>query len=414
MPREITWGTPSRSGRYLPLRKRGDLLLLALLAGGLVAGVLLAAQATGARAAISPGPISSGHGPLAESCDACHARGGVAGARCARCHDPAGSERLAHAAHVAVSRPGPAAPAEPSCDRCHGEHRGRDARLSDVPSSECAQCHFRSFAAHPQFAVVREKRGEHPGLRFDHSSHIALIAEAKGGGGSAICTRCHEPSAQSRDFAPLSFERHCGGCHEGFEHRDPRILTGWHALRRQLDPQGFLAERAALRERKASLEDRLARIGRPRDGGDPPPSVLTLEARKQLEQSIEETDARLKLVCGDAPEAARAPLSEAARAQARLALDRLSEPCRSCHPPMAEGAFAPVRAARSVLHGAAFHHAPHLVFSDCARCHASVAQSREADELHLEGVETCKGCHGAAGVADECRSCHRYHPRASW
>jgi hypothetical protein len=73
-----------------------------------------------------------------------------------------------------------------------------------------------------------------------------------------------------------------------------------------------------------------------------------------------------------------------------------------------------VWAARSVLRGAAFHHAPHLLFSECARCHASVAQSRDADELHLEGIETCRGCHGAAGVRDDCQGCHRYHPQVGF
>jgi hypothetical protein len=75
----------------------------------------------------------------------------------------------------------------------------------------------------------------------------------------------------------------------------------------------------------------------------------------------------------------------------------------------------PVRAARHVLTGAAFVHAPHLLYADCARCHASVAQSSAAEELHLEGIQTCRGCHGGSeGVREDCQNCHRYHPKAAW
>jgi hypothetical protein len=67
-----------------------------------------------------------------------------------------------------------------------------------------------------------------------------------------------------------------------------------------------------------------------------------------------------------------------------------------------------------VLKGAAFVHAPHLLYADCARCHAAIARSKTADELHLEGIGTCRGCHAVEGVREDCQNCHRYHPKAAW
>lgn len=448
--REITWGTPRRSGRYQALR-RGRLFPLALLLALLVAGGFFAAQAVGARSAFSPGAVSSAHAPMASSCSECHAeRQGVASARCERCHDPAGAKNLGHAAHVFVraektKAAGPVA--ELACDRCHREHEGREAGIAVVSSFECAQCHFRSFAVHPEFDVVRERRGERPGLRFDHSAHIELLVEARGGAGSATCTRCHEPSPENRDFLPVAFEAHCAECHEqdgslgaceGVEaahvsrpengdftlergritktrlrHRDPWIVSNWHALRRRLDPAGYAAERDAPQARLTQLQQRLSRIGQAAPGSQPPPAVLTLGARKQLERAIAETEAGLRVLSGDA-KGEPAPLSPAERRAAQAALDALTAPCRSCHAPDEAGAFVPVRAAQHVLRDAAFVHAPHLLYADCARCHAAIAQSKTAEALHLEGIGTCRGCHGAAGVREDCQSCHRYHPKAAW
>ena len=448
--REVTWGTPRRSRRYQALRRNG-LLLLALLLGGLVAGLFFAAQGVGARSALSPGSISSAHAPMAGSCAECHADGvGVASARCQRCHDPAGAGNLSHAAHVAVATgAAEGAAKEIPCDGCHREHAGRDARVADVSSSECAQCHFRSFSAHPEFVAIRERRGERPGLRFDHAAHLEMLVETKGRGRSAACTRCHVPSPENRDFLPLAFETHCAECHEqdgwlgtveaveaGFvsappagdatlergrvlrvrvRHRDPWVVSNWHALRRRVDAAGYQREARVLRARLERLQKRLASVGQAAPGSQPPPAVLTLGARSQLERAIAEAEGRLRVLSG-APDASEAPpLAPAAERAAAAALEAVSAPCRACHVPDSAGAFAPVRAARHVLTSAAFVHAPHVMYADCARCHAGVAQSESADELHLEGIQTCRGCHGGAeGVREDCQNCHRYHPKAAW
>ena len=409
MAREVTWGTPSKSRGYVMPASRARLLLIAAAAGALIAGGLLAAHAVGARSAVSPGLVSSGHAPIGERCSECHSeRQGVESGRCQRCHDPAGALNLTHTAHVfAGSSGGENTPlGDVSCDRCHREHQGRAARPARVGRFECAQCHFASFAAHPEFRVVRERRGEASGIRFDHAQHLAAI-----GTGAASCTECHEPPAAGRDFAPISFDRHCAGCHElsGVVHKDPKVLAAWHAARRLFDPGGFAAERGGLLTRRTRLETRLARIGQSSTGAAAPPPALTLGARKQLEAALDDLKGQIQLVTGT-DEAA--PPTDAARAQ--VALQELNQPCRACHVPDAAGAFVRVKAARRVLGRAEFAHAPHLLYADCATCHPKVALSTLADDLHLEGIASCRSCHGAPGVSDDCQECHRYHPRAAW
>jgi hypothetical protein len=454
--REVTWGTPSRATRYQRPARRGLVAVAALLAA-LLAGSLLAAHAVGARAALEPGALSSAHAPMAGACSECHAeRRGVASARCERCHDAAGARNLGHAAHVLASPSKDEqerAVAELPCDDCHKEHEGRAARAAAVSSFQCAQCHFRSFAVHPEFGVVRERRGERPGLRFDHAAHIEALGETGGARGSASCARCHEPSPENRDFLPVSFARHCAECHaqDGslgackdvdaalvspperpapaaapefvvdkgrigkmrVAHRDAWVLSNWHALRRRVDPEGYAAESAALEARLSRLRGRLARIGQAEPGGQPPPAMQTLGARQQLEGAVAQLAAQLELLAGAKPPP-DAPASAAEARAARAALDALAEPCRSCHVPDAAGAFVPVRAAQRVLQGASFVHAPHLLYAECARCHPAVGQSKAAEELHLEGISTCRTCHAADGVREDCQNCHRYHPKAAW
>lgn len=418
MARDAVWGTPSRSSGYQRPRGTGFLFAAGLAAGGVLSGALLAAQAIGARGALSPGPVSSAHAPMSDRCEECHApRRGVLVSRCERCHDAAGAKNLTLAAHAgaATAATGAAPPAGLSCERCHVEHEGRAARLASVSSFECAQCHFRSFAAHPEFAVLRERGRERPGLRFDHALHLELLVEAGGGGGSAACTRCHEPSVDARDFQPLSFERHCAGCHagEGWRHGDPAVVADWLALWRRLDPAGWAAERGALQARLAGLRERLAHVGQAAPGGQPPPPALTLAARKRLETALETAEARLRLLSTGGALAPSEP-EPAEREALRKALEARVAACSGCHPPEATGGFAPVRAAQRILKGTTFVHAPHLMYSDCARCHATIARSRSAEELHVEEIATCRNCHDGGGVRDDCQGCHRYHPRPSW
>jgi len=230
-----------------------------------------------------------------------------------------------------------------------------------VAETRCVSCHFRRFAAHPEFALLRGRAAESPGLRFPHLRHLEALQKEKGLGGDAACGECHERDASGRDFMALDFDRHCASCHaasvslgavealpeedalppaaiqalgaEGawlartadyeigrgrvgktaLHHRDEWVLFNLRRLRRQLGPEGYGAERAALLARLSSLERRLA-LSAPLAGLSP--EALTARAQS-LDAEMRGLDARLDAL-GKQVEPARSQprLDEAATAAA--------------------------------------------------------------------------------------------------
>jgi len=337
MARKVTWGTPGRTAHYLFPRGKWGFLVPALLLGGGLLALLLLLQTAGVRRPLAPGDVISRHAPIEARCEECHtARSGASDLRCQRCHDPSGAGRLTNGAHVLFgsgdARKAAAAPTL-ACARCHVEHRGRDARLAAVEEVQCAQCHFRSFSVHPEFAVLRARSVEAPGLKFGHDSvepakfagHLAEVAKKKGVRIERTCAECHQRTADQRDFTPVSFDLHCASCHakdgslgtvdpvpqedalpperitalgvratfppEEFQigrgkvgrsavhHKDEWVLFNLRTLRREIDPEGWAAERGALLARLSQLQRRLAQAT--------PLASLDEAALRVRQQSIE-------------------------------------------------------------------------------------------------------------------------------
>jgi hypothetical protein len=315
MPRRVTWGTPFRSMHYFFPRGKWRFLVPSLLAGGVVLLVLFALFAFGWRRPVAPGAVIGAHSGFESRCEECHQpRHGASNLRCQRCHDPSGAGRLTQSAHAYFGSGDPKKAAEQEsldCARCHVEHRGRQAELHAVEQAECASCHFRSFSGHPEFAVLRAKSQEVPGILFTHDRHVKEVIKKRGGSAKDTCTTCHEPQAKapegakSPDIEPIVFPKHCASCHakedsvgvtdpismedvlgpadleaQGlgsfdpgeFEistvrrkinktavmHQDDWVLVNLRKLRREIDPDGWAAERGALLARRNQLERRLA------------------------------------------------------------------------------------------------------------------------------------------------------------
>jgi hypothetical protein len=357
MPRKVTWGTPGRTAHYLFPRGKWGFLIPALVLGGGLLALLLLLQAAGARRPLAPGDVISRHALIETRCEECHTpRVGASDLRCQRCHDPSGAGRLTNGAHVLFgsgdARKAAAAPTL-ACARCHVEHRGRGARLAAVDPVQCAQCHFRSFSGHPEFAVLRAKSAEAPGIKFGHDSaepakfggHLAEVAKKKGMRIERTCAECHQRSADQRDFTPVSFELHCASCHakdgslgtvdpvpqedalppdqiaalgvrgpwlgraDEFQigrgkvgrsvvhHKDEWVLFNLRKLRREIDPEGWAAERGALLARQSQLQRRLAQAT--------PLASLDQAALRARQQSIETElrgiDARIAAQATSAP-----------------------------------------------------------------------------------------------------------------
>jgi hypothetical protein len=293
-------------------------LVPALALGGAVLAGLLVLQAAGVRRPVAPGDVVSRHAPIEARCEECHTpRRGASDLRCQRCHDPGGAGRLTNGAHVLFgsgdARKAAAAPSV-DCARCHVEHQGRNARLARVNELQCAQCHFRSFSAHPEFAALRSGTVETPGIKFGHESaepakfvgHVAEVARVRRVGAERTCAECHQRSSSQRDFSPVSFDLHCASCHakdgsigtidpvpqddalpperiaalgvtaalfggaDEFQagrgkigksvvrHKDEWVIFNLRKLRREIDPDGWAGERGALLARLSQLQRRLA------------------------------------------------------------------------------------------------------------------------------------------------------------
>lgn len=305
-------GTPRRyraAGFLQPANNR-RLLMASLLAGAAVILGAAGLYTSGARQALSPGNVAAHHARIDMKCAQCHDAGvGVDALRCERCHDPVGTGRLLHAAHVLLGSgdSGVADRAETlNCAQCHNDHRGRAAGLRNVSDLECSTCHnFRSLQGHPEFAALREKPVTQGGIDFDHDRHVVEAEKARG----ATCQTCHEQTSDRRGFQPMTFDRHCASCHlkggllagetdfippdlvllpadipadrlgasrpaietnprgrhkaSGLRHRDEWVLYNAARLRHGIDREGEGAERVALRSRISYLEQ-LQRTSGPR------------------------------------------------------------------------------------------------------------------------------------------------------
>ena len=134
--------------------------------------------------------------------------------RCERCHDPSGSDRLTHAAHVLLGS-GDIRKAETAEDDRVRRPVTRsiaacERRCAAVDDRECATCHtFSTLATHPEFAAVRAQATAGVGLKFNHDRHIIEAQTTRG----AACQVCHEPTGDRTGFVPMTFDRHCASCH---------------------------------------------------------------------------------------------------------------------------------------------------------------------------------------------------------
>ena len=219
MPRQVTHGTPSLSTRYMRPRKNRIARWSAAAAVALIA-ILVGAYAAGRQtgtsliAVASPGTVAAGHASIDARCAQCHEPSrGAPDLRCERCHDPIDTRRLENGSHALVSGSNAwHAMKDPvvSCGTCHDEHRGHAKPLATVDDRRCSMCHdFASFNRHPEFAVVRARRGPDEGMEFSHAIHLREVTKA----GGERCSSCHVPTANQAGFDPITFDAHCSRCH---------------------------------------------------------------------------------------------------------------------------------------------------------------------------------------------------------
>jgi len=187
------------------------------------------------------------------------------------------------------------------------------------------------------------------------------------------------------------------------------------------------------REDLARLEDelRLRRAGLPRH-------ALTQRATEDQARAVAALGRVRARLAELRPIDAVPPAAPGERARKQAALLALvgkahDTGCARCHV-VEKATFLPLSLARPVLTLAEFRHEAHLGAAtpkagvlarmlgrqgpagtapsgSCESCHPGMKQSEEAQDLHLEGIASCRACHGV-GLSDKCQLCHRYHPPA--
>lgn len=188
---------------------------------GAIAALLLGGYY--AFAGLSKGRLSSSHASLERDCAACHTSfRSVTSEKCAVCHEKSGDRQAAYSLAVhSVYRSGDMTRTrrmhpQVACFACHPEHGGRDAPITHVPDTICANCHgFRSFDSdHPQFAFVERKLPDDADLEFPHARHVREIMKRQGLADlEKACLACHHPRPDGKTFQPIAFDTDCGSCH---------------------------------------------------------------------------------------------------------------------------------------------------------------------------------------------------------
>lgn len=209
--RLIPFGTPSRTNKYVFPAGRLMPYLLSVASGAGILIVLVAIFAGGGKTVATPGPLSSPHMSVEARCATCHAPAATE-VRCEYCHDPFGTSRFENAGHVWFGTKDPELVARAQtleCASCHSDHRGRDFDMKRVDERDCASCHFRSMAKHPEIALVKAGKMPDEGILFTHKRHVAEVQKK----GLDACLYCHEPTSDRKGFEALSYDRHCARCH---------------------------------------------------------------------------------------------------------------------------------------------------------------------------------------------------------
>ncbi len=208
----------------------GGLACLALLGYFLADFFLLKSSFT------ASGPVSSYHATFEKDCAKCHDQfKAVTDANCSVCHEKAGAKTDAvtgdeqkiytFAAHYLyrsenVEQVKAAKPAyadrETPCYICHQEHKGREARITNVPDSRCLDCHrYGSFnKTHPEFDFAVEKIPDDSTMKFTHIKHVREVVKLeKLVDIERACLYCHNPQPDGKNFGLINFDQHCDACH---------------------------------------------------------------------------------------------------------------------------------------------------------------------------------------------------------
>jgi predicted CXXCH cytochrome family protein len=349
-----------------------------------------------------------------------------------------------------------------ACTRCHADLSRHRVPGGTAHSVETAVTSF-DIAHHPEFTTSPANRATSPGrIKFSHARHVAvgLTLEPRGLPFTSAqiapserarfgfadlekldrpvrlgCTACHQldgdeamngggppnsaqtaPRTSGAYMLPVSYGRHCAGCHPlAFDAHAPE-----QQVRHGLFPAKVVGELKQFYAAQAVADDpALLRQFMP---SRPLPDRSIGPAEPRYGEAIEaKVVTASRLLFG-------AHIEQLAERQNNLPQGRRG--CVECHnlkphdgPLVRSGEFAsleiePVLMTPVWFESAVFNHTAHRAL-DCAACHAGVYSSRQnGDRALLPGIEVCANCHFAEGslrfgqppgASARCTECHLYH-----
>jgi hypothetical protein len=386
--------------------RRNRLIWIAL--GVVIVGIAPFLFGTGsAKRVFSNAPLSRSHSVFESGCNQCHVSSfaSVPDTACENCH--AGPD------HPAKSFDQATLIGEPRCAECHVEHRG-SVILTEVKNAYCTGCHsnLQARGRNVKIAgvnITAFRPGKHPAfsapsradtrpLKLNHWRHMHRL---QGGTTTNVtlpmkCEDCHETNLDSAkgDFVPLTFEKHCRGCHE-------RELG--------FDVRGLLADKSF-------------------------PAPHTKDP-VTIHQHIEKTYRGLLAMqpdiyrrdLGRGFEASTSPDQWLAKVVSESESFLFDRKCVYCHQYLSRDGVYPVVAKVAPIAGrfdasqpngepwllrGEFSHRAHRAI-ECSSCHKTSADSKETSDILIPKLDSCTPCHGDSGTPiDNCSQCHLYHNKS--
>jgi hypothetical protein len=387
------------------------------------------------------GRLSSAHAVLTTSCDVCHVRdasyrAAVPDKACLACHDAPTHNHLQTFT--------------PTCGSCHGEHTGK-ARLSEVASSGCIQCHgdlkttdgsqsvnphIGSFdKQHPQFAAVRPEQKDPGTINFAHFAHLQPTVRGPRGAVQLVCDDCHRPTNTAGPWPnsvavvqPASQQPVTVGVSDSQQRKRRSVESGGGAYMTSIK---YVNQCAACHVLQF---DRLIPDPAPHDK----PEIVHAYIVKKYSDYIAEHPGAIKLRVGEIDDGTPVGFTESVLRPTRTELSPLASSasdwvrqrtaaaenllwnrnCKVCHLSTEHDAPGLPQSVKAVIPTrwmphAEFDHQAHRMLT-CVACHAGIPNSRKSADVNLPGIELCRPCHKEAGPAKQaaqgnCYECHSYH-----
>jgi Cytochrome c7 and related cytochrome c len=389
------------------------------------------------------GQLSSAHAVLTTSCDVCHLRdtsfrAAVPNKACLACHDAP--------EHNALQT------FTPNCSSCHLEHTGK-ARLSEVASAGCTQCHgdlqtkdsshsvnphIAGFDKHhPEFAVIKEKQKDPGTIKFSHAEHLASTTRNLKGPVQLVCQDCHRPTNTFAPWPnsvaviqPASQQPVIVGVSDSQQRKRRSVEAGGGAYMSAIK---YVNQCAACHPLQF---DKLFTEPAPHDK----PAIVHAYILKKYSDYIAEhpgaVRSRVDEIDTDNPlgykdtesvlRPTRTELLPAPRSAAEWVSQRTAvaenllwmKNCKVCHMSTEHDAPGLPQSVKGVIPSrwfphAEFDHQAHRMLT-CPACHAGAPTSGQSADVNLPGIELCRPCHKEAGPAKQaaqgnCYECHSYH-----